>query len=74
MRIGQELLNSHRVQALVAERDRIELRETIQDLLKAFSQYTLENRTRTHYSPPRGGGTTTYVLYGIAKVGLLLRV
>lgn len=50
--MSQELVHGQKVQALVLERDRIELREVLRDLQEKVSQNSLGTRGRAPYSPP----------------------
>jgi hypothetical protein len=52
VRISQELVHGQKVQALVAERDRIELREALRDLQEKVSQNSLRTRVHAPYRLP----------------------
>jgi hypothetical protein len=68
VRIGHELVQNQRTHVLAAERDRNELRETLQHLLDTLSQYTRETRSRGPYSLPRGAAAEE-ILRSIEEVG-----
>lgn len=72
VRINQELVHGQRVQALAAERDRAELRETLRELQEELFQYTRGNRNRAPYNLPRD--RAEQVLHNIGEVNPLLRV
>jgi hypothetical protein len=72
MRVGQAIVQSQRAQALVAERDRNDLQETLQGLREILSEYIRKNRnSRTPYGLTHDAAE---VLQSVKQVSPLLRL
>jgi hypothetical protein len=65
-------VHGQNIQALAAARDRIELRETLQELQQQLSQYTGGSRSDAPHNLSRDRATE--VLNSVTNVGLLSRV
>jgi hypothetical protein len=72
VKINQELVRGQRVQALAAERDRIELRGILRDFQEQLSRDALKDRLHTPYSLLRNAATAD-ALHNIEEVGPLPR-
>ena len=69
VRTGQELDQGQREQTCIAECDRTELRDIMENLLERFSLYTSEDRAGEPHSPPRGAAVDE-IVHNIEEVGL----
>jgi hypothetical protein len=72
VRVSQEIVQSQRAQALVAERNRNDIQETLQGLHVTLSEYIRENR---HIRTPYGlTHNAAEVLQSVEQVSPLLRL
>jgi hypothetical protein len=72
VRVGQAIVQSQRAQALVTERDRNDLQETLQGLRGTLSEYIRENRySRASYGLTHNAAE---VLQSVEQVSPLLRL